>query len=329
MQNVQRVLITGGAGFIGSSLAEVLLRRKIEVIIVDNMNDFYDPGIKEQNLAEILQTALDVGGELSICKGDICDNSFLTTVFLKYHPDMVVHLAAYAGVRPSIQNPMLYSRVNIEGTASLLEVMRKFEIRYFVFASSSSVYGNKNSIPFRESDSVNCPVSPYAATKRAGELLAYTYHSLYGINIACLRFFTVYGPRQRSDLAIHKFMRCILNSQPIPFYGDGQTGRDYTYIDDIIDGVTKAMEWVDSSESRYEIFNLGESRVVTLKQMVEEIERCTGIRASLNRLPKQPGDMEQTCADISKAERLLGYHPCQSFEDGIEKFVEWYHNHQG
>lgn len=326
--NVTRVLVTGGAGFIGSNLSESLLQRKIELVIVDNFNDYYDPALKEENIKEVEYIARKYGTQLFVCRGDICDTNFLDQVFLMYQPDLVVHLAAYAGVRPSIENPGLYTKVNVEGTVNLLEAMKKHGVHRYVFASSSSVYGNNKSVPFRESDCVDFPISPYAASKKACELINFTYSKLYHINTACLRFFTVYGRRQRPDLAIYKFTNKILKEEAIQLYGDGQTQRDYTYIDDIVDGIIKAMEWVDSKEERYQIFNLGESNVISLVQMVKTIEQGTKKKAKIEYLPEQPGDVKVTFADISSAKEILGYHPRTSFDEGIRLFLQWFREHR-
>lgn len=316
---MSKILITGGAGFIGSHLAEALLKKKEEILILDNFNDYYDPQIKRTNIKEI-----EAIGKLTLIEGDIRHSQFLEQLFSNHKIDVVVHLAAMAGVRPSIENPLLYNDVNITGTLNLLEMCKMHNISKFVFASSSSIYGNNKKIPFSETDRVDNPISPYAATKKAGELLCHTYHSLYHINIACLRFFTVYGPRQRPDLAIHKFTELIQHNKPIPFYGDGSTKRDYTYIDDIIDGITKAINWLYQGEGKYEIFNLGESETISLSQMVKTIEKALGKKAILKILPMQPGDVNQTNAHILKAKEILGYNPTTDFERGIQKFINWY-----
>ncbi len=326
--NIKRVLITGGAGFIGSNLSEALLREKMELVIVDNFNNYYDPHYKEENLKEIEYIAKKYGTQLFVCRGDICDTGFLNQVFALYQPELVVHLAAYAGVQPSIENPALYMKVNVDGTIHILEAMRRYNIHRYIFASSSSVYGNNESVPFRETDNVDAPISPYAASKKSGELINYTYHKLYNINTACLRFFTVYGKRQRPDLAIYKFTKKIFEGEEICLFGEGQTKRDYTYIDDTIQGIIKAMAWVDSKESRYEIFNLGESNVITLSQMVKTIEQCTDKKAKIKYLPEQPGDVVLTYADITKAKQILGYFPSTGFEEGISKFVQWFKSHR-
>jgi Nucleoside-diphosphate-sugar epimerases len=321
------ILVTGGAGFIGSHVCERLLRDGWQIVNIDNFNDFYDQAIKQRNVEETLAycSLLNIPLEnYIIAQGDILDPNFLKGVFSKYHPCAVIHLAAYAGVRPSIQNPELYMSVNINGTINILECMKEFSVKRHVFASSSSVYGNNVKVPFSESDPVDFPISPYAASKKAGELISYTYHHLYQMNTACLRFFTVYGPRQRPDLAIHKFTHLILSGKPVPFYGDGTTQRDYTYIDDIVDGVVKALDWTNSSKNCYDIFNLGESRTIELSQMVQTIENALGRKAELNILPVQPGDVEKTFADISKSKKILGYNPHTAFAEGINKFVQWY-----
>ncbi len=323
MKEFKTVLVTGGAGFIGSHTCEVLLKHGHDVISVDNFNDYYPPGYKRDNI-ECIQAADSAVDRFKSYEGDIRDVTFLNRVFDESHPDTVIHLAACAGVRPSILNPVLYTDVNIYGTVNILECLKKHHINKFLFASSSSVYGNNGKVPFCESDSVDRPISPYAATKKAGELLSYTYHHLYDINAACLRFFTVYGPRQRPDLAIYKFTELISEGQPIPFYGDGSTERDYTFIHDITDGIWRALQWTDSGEKRFEIFNLGESNTVTLSQMVKTIENELGMKAVLDYKPHQPGDVKTTYADISHAKAALGYNPVTEFEKGIKTFVDWY-----
>ncbi len=310
-----RILVTGGAGFIGSHLSQRLLGRGDEVVVLDNFNDYYDPSIKERNLAE-----LGTPDGLSVVRGDILDVALLETLFNTHAFDVIVHLAARAGVRPSLVDPILYEEVNCRGTLNLLQAARKHNITRFVFASSSSVYGNVKEIPFSEDAAVNRPVSPYAATKAAGELYGYTYYHLYGISFTALRFFTVYGPRQRPDMAIHKFTRLIDEGEPVPFYGDGTTERDYTYYSDIIDGVEAAVD----RDLGYEIINLGESRTTSLSKLVALIESTLGKKAILARQPMQPGDVTITCADVSKAKELLDYHPTTEVPDGIARFVEWY-----
>ena len=311
-------LLTGGAGFIGSHLCEQLLAQGHGVINIDNLNDFYIPAIKEGNMATALQDK-----NYTFYKSDIRDIELLNKVFSIHKIDTVVHIAAMAGVRPSIKNPLLYEEVNVRGTMNILECMKTHRVRNIVFASSSSVYGNNESVPFKETDIVDFAISPYAATKKSCEIMMHVYHNLYNINVACLRFFTVYGPRQRPDLAIHKFTKMILNSEPIPFFGDGSTQRDYTYIDDIIDGVLKSISFVENSNRIYEIFNLGESQTVSLKEMVKTIEQILNKKAQLNKLPIQDGDVYRTFADISKAKKMLDYNPQTKFKQGVGNFIEW------
>jgi UDP-glucuronate 4-epimerase len=307
-----RVLVTGGAGFIGSHVAERLLGGGDDVLVLDNFNAFYDPRIKRANAAALEGAR--------VVEGDIRDAALVARVFAEHRPDAVVHLAAMAGVRPSIREPLLYTDVNVRGTQVLLEELRARPTTRFLFASSSSVYGDRTDAPFREDDDIHRPVSPYAATKRAGELLAYTHHHLFGIPTTCLRFFTVYGPRQRPEMAIHKFVDAVHRKLPIPFYGDGTSRRDYTYVDDIVDGVIRALDRCEG----YEIYNLGESQTTSLADLVSMIGEATGIEPVLDRLPAQPGDVAMTCADVSKARKRLGYEPKTSVREGLERFVRWY-----
>ncbi len=323
------ILVTGAAGFIGSHVSEALLQRGFAVVGLDCFNDFYDPAIKRRNTFELQKTAEATGSAFHLLEGDIRDFAFLQQVFQNEKPDAVIHLAAYAGVRPSIENPQLYTEVNINGTVNILECMKKFSVKRLCFASSSSVYGNNIKVPFSESDPVDRAISPYAATKKAGEILCYTYHHLCDINIACLRFFTVYGPRQRPDLAIHKFTRLMCEGKEIPFFGDGSMRRDHTYIGDIVDGVLRALEWTDSPKKRYDIFNLGESHTISLTELVETISRVIGKGPILKRLPMQPGDVQQTYADISHAREVLGYNPHTDFEGGLRVFWDWYQRVNG
>ncbi len=315
--NTQRdILITGGAGFIGSHLVERLLGEGVwRVSVVDDFNDFYSPSIKRANVSPFLDNP-----RFSLYEIDICDGESLRRVFLGNKFDAIVHLAARAGVRPSLLAPKLYSDTNIGGTLNLLEAAREFGIKQFVFGSSSSVYGVNCKVPFSEADKVSQPISPYAATKAAGELLCHTYSHLYDIRAVCVRFFTVYGARQRPDLAIHKFSRLILENKPIQMFGDGTTRRDYTYIDDVIAGVRAA---IDYSGTNFEIFNLGESQTVELKELIKLLEKNLGRRAIIERRPVQPGDVPQTFADISKARALLGYNPQTKIEEGIREFSRW------
>ena len=311
------ILVTGGAGFIGSHVCEALLGKGHNICIYDNFNDYYNPQYKRNNIQNL---------PIEIVEEDICNASALDKCFSKHSFEAVIHLAAYAGVRPSIDKPSLYVDANLSGTTQILECMKKYEVKKLLFASSSSVYGNNEKAPFSEKDAVDNPISPYAATKKAGELLCYTYHHLYNINTACLRFFTVYGPRQRPDLAIRKFTEKIYANEPIPFYGDGSMGRDFTYIEDTVNGILLALDWVNNGTGKYEIFNLGESYPVSLSEMLKSIELATGKLAKVNRLPVPPGDVKLTYADISKAKNILGYNPCTSFDAGIEKFIEWFEN---
>ena len=341
-------LITGGAGFIGSTVVERLLKQGNKVIVVDNFNDFYDYNRKIRNILEATENYKKVN-EISenLSKGekienlkrivnsknfvleyvDIRDMEKMDKIFSEYKIDLVFNPAAMAGVRPSLLDPMLYEEVNIKGYMNLLELCKKYGVKKFVQASSSSVYGNNKKIPFKETDIVDFAVSPYAATKKSGEVIGHVYHKLYEIDMIQLRFFTVYGPKQRPDLAIHKFTKMVLAGEPIPFYGDGNTKRDYTYIDDIVDGILKSIDYLFKNQDVYEIFNLGESHVVSLKEMVETIEKVLGKKAVLDKQPMQLGDVEKTYADISKAKEILGYDPKTNFEDGIKKFVEWYMNY--
>jgi UDP-glucuronate 4-epimerase len=313
----KRILVTGGAGFIGSHLVGNLLGEGgWQISVVDNFNDFYAPAVKRANVAPFLADS-----RFSLYETDICDTELLREVFAENEFDVIVHLAARAGVRPSLEQPKLYQETNVGGTLNLLELAREFEIRQFVFGSSSSVYGINCKTPFSEDDPMRRPISPYAATKAAGELLCHTYSHLYDIRTVCLRFFTVYGARQRPDLAIHKFSRLIWEDQPVPFFGDGTSRRDYTYVDDIIQGVRAS---IDYRGAMHEVFNLGESQTVELKYLIELIERNLGKKAIIDRKPMQPGDVPQTFADISKARAMLGYNPQTKIEEGIRKFTDWF-----
>jgi UDP-glucuronate 4-epimerase len=314
---MKNILVTGGVGFIGSHLVTRLLNENMwNVSVVDDFNDFYSPAIKRANAEVFLQNP-----RFTLYEADIRDAEYLRVIFQENKFDAIVHLAARAGVRPSLAQPKLYTETNINGTLNLLELAREFELKQFVFGSSSSVYGINNKIPFAEDDRIHQPISPYAATKAAGELLCHSYAHLYGIRAVCLRFFTVYGARQRPDLAIHKFSKLIWEDKPIQVFGDGTTRRDYTYVDDIIQGVRAA---IDYDASGYEIFNLGESQTVELRYLIELIEKNLGKKAIIDRQPLQPGDVPQTFADISKSREILGYNPQTKIEEGIKKFVEWF-----
>lgn len=314
-------LITGGAGFIGSTLADRLLKEGNKVIVVDNFNDFYDPKIKEENVKNNLKNE-----NYKLERIDIRNQEGVDRVFKENKIDNVMHLAAMAGVRPSIENPLLYQSVNCLGSQVILETMKKYNVKNIVFASSSSVYGNTKTVPFKETDVVDYAISPYAATKKANEVMCHVYHKLYNLNVIMLRFFTVYGERQRPDLAINKFTRMILEGKAIPVFGDGTTSRDYTYVQDIIDGIIKSFKYIESNNNVYEILNLGESKPITLNKMINTIEEVLGKKAIINRLPMQPGDVDRTYADISKAKELIGYCPKTDFKDGIYKFINWYNN---
>jgi len=311
---MNRILVTGGAGFIGSHLVERLLKEEARVVCLDNFDDYYDPEIKRRNIESCLKNS-----RFELIEGDIRNRRLLASIF-KRKFDVVVHLAAMAGVHPSMKMPLLFEDVNVKGTISVLEACYKAGIKRLVFASSSSVYGDARRIPFRENDEGNHPVSVYGATKTAGEVLCKTYHHLYGIDITCLRYFTAYGPRQRPDMAIHKFARCIAAGEEVTIYGDGTSRRDYTYIDDIIDGTLKAIKRVKG----FGIYNLGESNVTSLKALVRLLERYMGKKARVAMLPHQPGDPYITCADVSRARRVLGYRPKVGIEEGIQRFVSWF-----
>ena len=319
---MKNILVTGGAGFIGSHLVDKLLSEgDWNVTVVDDFNDFYEPAIKRANVERQSQNS-----NYRIEEADIRRRAALARIFDETKVDCIVHLAARAGVRPSLDQPLLYSQTNIEGTLNLLELSRQHNIKQFVFGSSSSVYGINAKVPFSEDDPIRQPISPYAATKAAGELLCHTYTHLYGIRCVCLRFFTVYGPRQRPDLAIHKFARLISEGKPIPVFGDGTTRRDYTYVDDIIAGVRAA---IDYTRSEYEVINLGESRTVELRELISLLENELGVTAKIDRQPLQPGDVPQTFADITRARQLLGYNPQTQIEIGIKRFIEWFRSNPG
>lgn len=312
-----KILITGLAGFIASNLGEELIKEHT-IIGFDNFDPYYDRSVKERNLR-----VLAAHKNCTFYEADLLDNEALDNIFSRHAIDVVIHLAAKAGVRPSIQDPVGYSKANIEGTINVLEACKKHDVKTILFASSSSVYGNTKEVPFKETANVDFPISPYAATKKACELICHTYAHLHDMKIAALRFFTVYGKRQRPDLAIAKFTRLIAAGEEIPFYGDGTTERDYTYIDDIIDGITKCMRWTIAQPPKtYDVFNLGESNTVTLNELVETIESALGIKANISRLPMQPGDVLRTYADISKARKMFGYAPKTHIADGVRKYVE-------
>ena len=314
-----KVVVTGGAGFIGSHLCETLLARGCDVVALDNFDGFYDPAIKRANIEPCLEQP-----KFSLVQGDIRDAKLLAEVLKDGTADVLVHLAAKAGVRPSIADPVGYCDVNVNGTVCLLEAARRYGLRKFIFGSSSSIYGNNRKVPFAESDNVDFPISPYAASKKAGELFCHAYSHLYGMAITSLRFFTVYGPRQRPDLAIHKFTKLIETGQPIPIFGDGSMSRDFTYVDDIVAGVIAA---IDSCQG-YHIYNLGNSQPVVLRDLVKAIETALGKKAVIDRQPLQPGDVARTFADITAAGRDLGYKPATDMAVGLGRFVEWFRENQ-
>jgi len=310
--------VTGGAGFIGSHLVEKLLAASHDVVVLDDFNDFYDPQIKHANIAGFVK-------DVTVYHVDLRDSESVRNLFHREKVDAIAHLAARAGVRPSIQYPRLYYDTNVTGTLHLLEAARVTGIERFIFASSSSVYGALKAIPFSEDEHLSQTISPYAATKVAGEFLCSTYSHLYNLRVVALRYFTVYGPRQRPDLAIHQFTRRIYAGQPIDQFGDGSTRRDYTYIEDVIQGTMAALEY---EGPLFDIFNLGESETIQLKDLIMAIENALGKRAKISQLPEQPGDMPLTCADISKARKLLGYNPTAKFSDGLPKFIDWFLHNQ-
>lgn len=310
-------LVTGGAGFIGSTLCKRLLKENNKVVVIDNFCDYYDPKLKEENIKEIVSNK-----KFKLYKEDIRDRDALKKIFDENNIDCVIHLAAMAGVRNSIENPILYQEVNSIGTQNILEEMKNHNVKQLVFASSSSVYGNCTEMPQKETMSVDFAISPYAATKKAGEVMIHVYHKLYNMNAILLRFFTAYGPKQRPDLAINKFTKLILEDKEITMYGDGNTFRDYTYIDDIVDGIMKSIDYVQKNNEVYEIINLGSSNPIKLKEMIEIIGKELKKRPKIKQIEMQQGDVDGTYADISKAKEILGYEPKTKFEDGIRKFIE-------
>jgi UDP-glucuronate 4-epimerase len=320
-----RIVLTGGAGFIGSHLAQALLRFGAQLTIIDNFDDFYSSVWKKANLEAVWRL-----GKCEVLQVDIRDFQSLHTALAAVKPSAIIHLAARAGVRPSIEQPCLYESVNVAGTLNLLEICRQLGIPKFIFGSSSSVYGASSRVPFSEDQLELKPISPYAATKLAGEMMCYTYSHLYRLSVVCLRFFTVYGPRQRPDLAIHKFFSLLESGEPIPFFGDGSSGRDYTYVDDIVSGILAALAYTHATTAvPFDAFNLGNSHPVRLIELVAALERVSGRKAVLERLSLQPGDVPLTWADIDKASRLLGYKPVTPLEEGLRRFAEWYKSEGG
>lgn len=339
------ILVTGGAGFIASNLIGKLLKQGKSVVTIDNFDEFYSEDIKIKNvlktvgledrykeIIELKDKDKKINRLVDIVKdknyelvyNDIRDIEILDKIFRENKIEMVINIAGLAGVRPSLLKPLEYEQVNIGGFMNLMECCKKYGVKKFVQASSSSVYGNNKKVPFSEEDSVDFPISPYAATKKSCELLGHVYYKLYNIDMIHFRFFTVYGPGQRPDLAIYKFVDLILKGEAIPFYGDGNTFRDYTYIEDIIDGVLKGINYLNNNNNVYEIINLGESNTVSLREMVETIEKILGKKAIINQLPMQPGDVDKTYANIDKAKKILGYNPKTEFEEGMRNFVNWY-----
>ena len=324
-----RLFLTGGAGFIGSTCSERLLKEGHDIVIIDNFNSYYNPELKEKNIALVRKVAEEYGREYTVIRGDIRDVELINKIFDENKFDAVIAWAANAGVRPSIEDPKYYVDVNIVGLTNILEAMRHHECKKLVFISSSSVYGNNKKVPFSEKDAVDNPISPYAASKKAGELICYTYHALFKLDIHCLRYFTVYGPRQRPDLAINKFTRLMIEGQPIPMFGDGTTSRDYTYVDDIVDGTVRSMYYLLNNENVYDIFNLGGSHPISLKGLIDVIANELGIEPIINQLPMQPGDVNITYSDFSHAKEVLDYDPQVRIEEGIHNFVEWYKKENG
>ncbi len=310
-----KVLVTGGAGFVGSTLVDRLLERGDEVICLDSFDDFYDPSIKRRNIETVSQHP-----GFSLLEGDIRDGAVMKSLREERSFDSIIHTAARAGVRPSIEQPALYEDVNIKGTMNLLELARQVKPANFVFLSSSSVYGVNKKVPFSETDPVDHPISPYAATKKACELICHTYHHLYDLDITCVRPFTVYGPRQRPEMAIHKFTRMIDRGETVPMFGDGTSRRDYTYIDDLVEGILRALD----RPMGYDVMNLGEHDTIALRELIALIEKNLGKKARIKRLPDQPGDVPVTYADITRAKERLGYAPQVKVTEGVQRFVEWY-----
>jgi UDP-glucuronate 4-epimerase len=315
MEVMPTVLVTGNAGFIGSHLTERLLALGHAVVGFDNFDPFYDPAIKRRNLANVASHP-----NFTFVEGDLRRREDVDALFVGRRIDRIFHGAARAGVRPSLKDPLLYEEVNVRGTLHLLEAAVRHQVGNFVFASSSSVYGEQKKVPFSETDPVDHPISPYAATKKAGELMCFTYHHLYRLPVTCLRFFTVYGPRQRPEMAIHAFTRAIVCGEPLTLFGDGSARRDFTYIDDIIAGVTAALD----RPHPYEIINLGESQTIALRELIARLEQVLDKRANVRALPPEPGDVPVTYADVSKAKALLGYTPSTSIDNGLARFVAWY-----
>ena len=322
------IFITGAAGFIGSTTSIRLLKEGHNIIGVDNYNEYYDSKLKRNNYQEVLEVSKSLDVTYKVYEGDIRDKEFIDNIFKNNKIDVVISWAANAGVRPSIEDPLFYVDVNLKGLTTILEAMRNNNVKKHVFISSSSVYGNNKKVPFSENDAVDNPISPYAATKKAGELMSYTYKSLFNIDTHCLRYFTVYGPKQRPDLAINKFTRLLLEDKEIPMFGDGSTSRDYTYVDDIVEGTILSMNYLLNNNDVYDVFNLGGSNPISLKEMINTIGKALSITPKIKQMDMQPGDVDITYSDFSYAKEVLGYNPKVSFEDGIRNFVEWYKNNE-
>lgn len=316
---INTILVTGGSGFIGSNLIDKLIEQKKKIICIDNFDDFYSKNIKLNNMQASLKSP-----HYTFVEGDIRNKVLLEKIFSENKIDAVVHLAAKAGVRPSISNPDMYFDVNVNGTLCLIHAMNKYQVKKLVFSSSSSVYGNNIKIPYSETDNVDFPISPYAASKKSCELLIHTFHHLNKLDVINLRFFTVYGPRQRPDLAIYKFFKSIYNGRSIDVYGDGSTSRDYTYIDDIVQGISNSLSYLEHHENVYETINLGNNHPVKLTELIDIIEQVTLKKFSINYLPVQEGDVNHTFADIVKAKKLLSYNPTKTIKEGLLNFNDWY-----
>lgn len=326
---MKTIFVTGAAGFIASNTCEKLLKMGYKIIGIDNFCDFYDVSLKEKNVEIVNNLARDINASYKLIRGDIRDKELIEKIFSENKIDACIHFAAMAGVRPSIENPSYYVDVNINGLVNILEALRNHSVHKLVFISSSSVYGNNKKVPFSEKDSVDNPISPYAATKKSGELLCYTYHSLFNIDVNCLRYFTVYGPRQRPDLAINKFTRLMLENKAIPMFGDGTTARDYTYVDDIVEGTILSLEYLFDNENVYDIFNLGGSSPISLKELIDLIGEIIGVDPIIERLPMQAGDVNITYSDYSHAKEVLNYSPKVKIKEGLENFIKWYRDSNG
>lgn len=326
---MSKIFITGAAGFIASNTCEALLKKGYDIVGIDNFCNFYDISVKNKNVEIVERVAKETGRSFTLIKGDIRDKGLISKIFKDNDFIGCIHFAAMAGVRPSIENPDYYVDVNINGLMNVLSGLKDSTCRKFVFISSSSVYGNNKKVPFSEKDNVDNPISPYAATKKAGELICYTYHSLFNIDINCLRYFTVYGPRQRPDLAINKFTRLLLEGKHIPMFGDGTTARDYTFVDDIVDGTIKSFEYLQKNSNIYDIFNLGGSHPISLKGLIQVIGKAVGVTPVVDELPMQKGDVNITYSDYSHAKEILHYEPKVRIEEGVAKFVDWYKKETG